>query len=198
MLEYGESFTEKLKKIHKMKKALIIGSGAVGKTYLLTLLSKDLPTQPSKASFYKRTTFINFDTIRLYGENDREIIGQIQVQDLAGQITLPIHALRDFAQQTLGATDLIFLMFDNNNLQSFLDLELWLNHINDGLKTLHEHINPAIILIRNKVDLEQLVDDKAVQKLLEFDKRIIKYFAISCRNGSGLESLQAFLKEVFS
>ena len=198
MLEYGEAFTEQLKKIHKMKKALIIGSGAVGKTSLLTLLSKNLSSLPSIASSYKRTSFINFDTIRIYGENDQEIIGQIQVQDLAGQITLPIHALKDFVQQTLGATDLIFLVFDTNNIQSFLDLELWLHHINDGLKGLHEHINPALILIRNKVDLEQLVDDIAVKKVLDLDKRIIKYFAISCWNGFGLESLQSFLREVFS
>ena len=190
----NNEFIEAIKKVNKLKKALIVGSGAVGKTSLLTFLSTNL----IPATTYKRTSFVNFDTIRIHGVNHQEIIGQIQVQDLAGQITLPVHALKDFVQQTLGATDIIFLVFDNNNFQSFLDLEMWLNHINDGLKILNVKINPRIVLIRNKVDLEQVVEESLVKKLMEFDKRITHCFSISCVKGSGFEQLQSFLKEVFS
>lgn len=186
---------EAIKKTKKIRKALIIGSGGVGKTSILSYLSKHI-TQ-SISDTYQRTLFINFDTVKIINDK-QQLIGQVQVQDLAGQITLPIHALKDFVTQTIGATDLIFLVFDNNNFQSFLDLQMWIGHINAGLKLLKTQINPMIVLIRNKIDLEQVVDDQIVNKLMEFDERIIHYYSVSCTKGIGFESLQSFLKEVFA
>ena len=93
---------EAIKKTKKIRKALIIGSGGVGKTSILSYLSKHI-TQ-SISDTYQRTLFINFDTVKIINDK-QQLIGQVQVQDLAGQITLHIHALKDFVTQTIGSTD---------------------------------------------------------------------------------------------
>lgn len=192
------SIVEIIKKSKNLKKAIIVGSGAVGKTSLVRLLSKNITLdQASHGSTYKKTFFVNFDTINLVDKN-KERLGHIQVLDIAGQLNQPIHALKDFIAQTLGSTDLIFLVFAGDNLQSFLDLELWINHIDNGLKLLNKQTNPNFILIKNKTDLNNLISNELVDKLINYDKRIKKYFEVSCLDGQGIDSLKIFLEDVFT
>lgn len=179
-----------IKGVHKIKKVLITGSGAVGKTSILTALSKNNFLRDAPNNEYKRTLFINIDNISVT-DSKGKMIGHLQVQDLAGQLSLPIHALKDFAMQTLGATDLIFIVFSNDNLQSFLDLQQWFKLINDGLETLK--IQPDFILIRNKIDLMNTIDQTLITDLMQMDPRIKEYFELSCVTGEGFDSFYHWL-----
>ena len=179
-----------IKGIHRVKKVLITGSGAVGKTSFLSVLSKKKFLKDIPESEYKRTLFINFDHVSVT-DNTGKVIGHLQVQDLAGQLSLPIHALKDFVSQTLGATDLIIIIFANDNLQSFLDLEQWFKLMNQGLEKLK--IQPDFVLIRNKIDLINTIDLSLITSLMEVDKRIKKYFEVSCVTGEGFDLLYQWL-----
>ena len=183
------SYIDFIKKINKIRKALFIGSGGVGKTSLLNLIEKHQYVDPN---IYNRTSFINFGTISI-SDKIGDIV-RIQMYDLAGQINLPIHALKDFSKQTLGATDIIFLVFANNNLNSFLELQKWVDIINDGISSIN--IYPKLILIKNKTDLIPQIDKSLINEYLK-NSIFYGYFEVNCLNGNGLNSLIEFLsKEV--
>ena len=184
-----QSFLAMIKKYHNMRKALLIGSGGVGKTSLLNALTKhQYVTQTTE---YHRTPFINFGTMSVTnGECDKV---RIQFHDVAGQLDLPIHALKDFTTQTLGATDIIFLVFATNDLQTFLDLKTWLELIGQGITTLQ--IQPQCILLQNKTDLESIIDDSLITKFLEVNPAFKGFFKVNCVNGQGLDQLTGFMRK---
>ena len=184
-----QSFLAMIKKYHNMRKALLIGSGGVGKTSLLNALTKH--QYVSQTATYHRTSFINYGTIAVIDTVGEKI--RIQFHDLAGQLDLPIHALKDFTTQTLGATDIIFLVFATNDLQTFLDLKTWIGLIDEGITTLH--IQPQYILIQNKTDLESLIDDSLITKFLEDNPAIKEFFKINCVTGQGLDQVTEFMRK---
>lgn len=184
-----ESFTKLIKKINKTRKALLIGSGGVGKTSLLNALEKHYYVNQN--STYASTPFINFGTIAVVDNKGEKI--RIQFQDLAGQIDLPIHALKDFSRQTLGATDMVLLVFANNNLQSFIELKEWLELINEGITALN--ILPKFVLVQNKCDLETMIEQDFITAFLKANPEIKSYFKVNCFNGKGLDELTTFFSK---
>ncbi|MFW9920959.1 MAG: GTPase domain-containing protein [Candidatus Thorarchaeota archaeon] len=174
-------------------KILVAGSGAVGKTTLLQVLKDNKPLEITTLSQeYHRTPFLNIETIsveRIGGTGSRGIFLMV---DVAGQLDLPIHALRDFSNLALGSVELVMLMFSADNLQSLLDLKDWVSIV----KTQHKGNRPLqFVLIMNKCDLDNCIDRGLVEQFMESEPLTAGYFEISCRNGEGLDELQQWLVE---
>ena len=184
-----------LKDVHEVRKILILGSGAVGKTSLVKVLKNDKVLQEFKNQDleYHRTPFLESDTVSARGLVKEDIRGAFQVYDVAGQFDQPFHPLKDLTYTVLSNVDLIILVFSLDNIQSLLDLAQWIKLVNQAAITgLNE--NPArFILVSNKIDLERTVDDLIIQNILQNEPRIIKYFEVSCMSGFGVDNLKDWL-----
>jgi small GTP-binding protein len=175
----------------RVTKILIAGSGAVGKTTLLQVLKDNKPLEIADISQeYHRTPFLNLETIsveRIGGTGSKGIFLMV---DVAGQLDLPIHALRDFSNIALGSVELVILIFSADSLQSMLDLKDWISIV----KTQHRGDPPLrFVLIKNKCDLDNCIDHSLVEQFMESEPLTDAYFEISCKNGAGLEELQQWL-----
>ena len=187
MLEY-------IKQSNKIRKVLIAGSGAVGKTSLVSVLKEKKAllelAQSEKPLDYHRTPYLNLETIKTHADSDPTDDGVIQFFDVAGQLDLPIHAFRDTVRLTLGGVDLILLMFAGDSLQSLLDLKTWLDLL-EGFYTQHAQYKfPDIVLLKNKSDLPSAECDSLVKVLLDNNTRVISYHEISCLTGGGVNEFQ--------
>lgn len=188
------SLVDYIKQKRKIRKILIAGTGAVGKTSLLKVLKnkKYLKELNSNDLKYNRTLFMEFEKIQSSKKS-----GIFQLYDVAGQLDLPFHAFRDTARLTFGNVDLILILFSNNNVQSLLDVENWLDKIKEYY--LSENNNngiPKCLLINNKADLESTIDTFLI-KAVTNQSEIIKFFEISCLNGKGIEELGNWLDNYF-
>ena len=175
-------------------KILIAGSGAVGKTTLLQVLkNNELLGSPNISQEYHRTPFLNLETIsveRIGGTGSKGIFLMV---DIAGQLDLPIHALRDFPKVSLGSVELVMLIFSADNLQSLLDLKDWISLV----KVQHKGAQQlSFVLIMNKCDLDRSMDTGLVQQLMASEPQIESYFEISCRDGQGVKKLQSWLASI--
>ncbi len=174
-------------------KILVAGSGAVGKTSLLQVLKDNKPLEIANISQeYHRTPFLNLETIsveRIGGTGSKGIFLMV---DVAGQLDLPIHALRDFSNIALGSVEIVMLIFAADDLQSILDLKDWVSII----KTQRRNDRPLrFVLIKNKCDLDNCIDKSLVDQFVESEPLTVAYFEISCMNGVGLDELQRWLAE---
>ncbi len=185
-----------IKKQRKLKKILFLGSGAVGKTTLLNVLKSDTLLSESTANKeYQRTLFFTFETIEaasLANLSDTE--GKFQLYDLAGQLDLPIHATRDIAETVLGSVDLIVFIFSTDSLQSLFDIEQWLKIIDEfNLRANRDLSSASFILVKNKADMESTIDETMIKSILDYDKRFLKYFQVSCLTGQNLKEFKKWL-----
>lgn len=185
---------EYLKQKRVMRKILVAGSGAVGKTSLVKVLAsnKSLSELGNEYLEYHRTHFLEMETISAdkISANSK---GTFYFYDVAGQIDLPIHALRDTASTVVGAVDLVLLVFSNDNAKSLLELSKWFSLIENALKQARLVKEPTFVLIKNKIDLPSRLDDSLVEHLLAATPRIVKYFEVSCLTGQGLDDLKKWL-----
>ena len=118
---------EYVKATKKIRKILILGSGAVGKTSLTKVLKLEKSLQDMNGDCdYQRTLFVEIDQFKT---NDNT--GTFQVLDLAGQLNLPIHGTRDTARFVFNAVDLICYVFANDNAQSLIELGEWVSIVNE-------------------------------------------------------------------
>lgn len=185
-----------IKQKKKIRKLLLLGSGAVGKTSILKVFkdTKNLNQIDESEQHYKRTLFLELEAIHLSEPSRIEEEGVFQIYDIAGQINMPVHATRDIAKMVFGSVDLVILMFSNNSVQSLFDIEYWIQIIDNYNKTVtNGKYCSEFILIKNKTDLKGTIDELLVKKILKHEKRIIKYFAISCFDGQGIEELKTWL-----
>ena len=183
-------YLEYVKLYKKIRKILILGSGAVGKTSLTKVLKSQVPLKDMDGDCdYKRTLFVEIDQFKT--ENKE---GTFQVIDLAGQLGLPIHATRDSARFAFNAVDLICYVFATDNIQSLIELNEWSNIVKDYYSSIKTN-TPPVILIRNKMDLKSLIDDS----LLEHIKPEMKaYFEVSCFDGQGIDNLKQWFNSFFN
>ncbi len=190
---------DQIKQKHKIRKVLVAGSGAVGKTSLVRVLkeSKSLEEISQENLEYHRTLFIDMEVVSASSLVTENAEGVIQVVDIAGQLDLPIHAIRDARRVALGSVDVILLVFASDNLQSLLDLNEWLELLYSYYRTESQEEEPEFVLIRNKSDLRNTVDSGLIEALLEGNSSIHSYFETSCMNGDGIQDLRTWFYERF-
>lgn len=121
--------------------------------------------------------------------------GVFQFFDVAGQLDLPIHAIRDTPRAVFGKADLVMLVFSNNNIKSLLDIQNWLSLIRNYYEKSNEPF-PSFIVVNNKMDLDGTIDSELIQKIKEQDF-VQNYFEISCLTGSGVNDLKYWLEDFF-
>ena len=179
----------------QITKALVAGSGAVGKTTLVRVLKDGQSlSQSNHTQEYHRTPFIELETVKVERVGGTGSSGIYLLVDVAGQLDLPIHALRDFSKLALGSVELVFLVFSANNLQSLLDLKDWVSLI----KTQYTEVpgkTLKFVLIQNKCDLGSCIDTGLVSKFMESEPMVAMYFEVSCMSGEGIPELQSWLVE---
>ncbi|MHA1973709.1 MAG: GTPase domain-containing protein [Candidatus Hodarchaeales archaeon] len=185
------ALSQYLKKFRHLRKILIVGSGAVGKTSLLKVLKngKTLSELSKSELQYHRTPFMELDTVDASGLIQSDVKGIFQIYDVAGQIDQPIHPLRELSRTVLGNVDLILLVIANDNVQSLLDLAQWIAIMNTHLSD-----SPTkFILVNNKQDLHGSIDETLLQNLLTNEQRIVKSFRVSCMTGMGIDDLKSWI-----
>jgi small GTP-binding protein len=189
----GKSTATDMGRESNITKILVAGSGAVGKTTLVKVLRDDAPLDGSSISQeYHRTPFIELETVKVNSIGGTGSQGLFLMVDVAGQLDLPIHALRDFSKLALGSVEMVLLVFSADDLQSLLDLQNWIELI----KTQYVKVpgkNLQFVLIMNKCDLERNIDPSLVSAFMDSEPLISGYFELSCMNGEGLEAVQACL-----
>lgn len=183
-----------LKRTRRLRKILILGSGTVGKSSLLKVLKENKSLSEMDPSYrkYKRTPFLELDTIDV-SRMKNNTNGVFQLYDVAGQLDMPIHAIRDFANTILNNTDLVILMFASDNPQSLYDLNKWIRLVEKYYKKFSRIKKPYYLLLRNKIDLNGSLDPILSLKFRDKDKRIIEYFEISCLTYEGISKLKEWL-----
>jgi len=182
-------FLEAVKYQKKIRKILILGSGAVGKTSLTKVIKTQTPLKELDDDCgYKRTLFVEIDQFKT-----DDATGTFQVVDLAGQLNLPIHGTRDTTRFVFNAVDLICYVFATDNTQSLIDLNEWVTLVRNYYKEKQMKAPPSI-LIKNKIDLESSIDDSLLE-LLKMDLKA--YFEVSCYNGAGIDKLKRWFDEFF-
>ncbi|MCH8908798.1 MAG: GTPase domain-containing protein [Candidatus Heimdallarchaeota archaeon] len=195
-----DSFLDYIKRVKGVRKILLAGAGGVGKTSLLTILSKSKSlvqlSEDSVDLTYSRTLYLNLITVhasQLVKNYTKD--GELIFYDLAGQLDQPLHALRDSTRSTMGAVDLVMLVFDGSNLNSLFDLSTWIEIIKESYPD-NEQI-PDFILIKNKIELPSNIDGSLIDSFIESELKIIKYFELSAMRGEGMKGLQQWLVEHF-
>ena len=164
------------KKGHKkVIKVVIAGESGVGKTTLFKRLNGE------SLEYRGKTIGVEIDLLQVF--DDHAPVKAI-VYDLGGE-----HRFKPVIPYFLPPQDIIFLMFDLTDLESFKRLEEWEKIIN---------INPSkVILLGNKVDLLEKVkvSDDAIKKFRKAKK--IKYFLkISAKEGTNVNNLLRLIEEI--
>ncbi|MHA2091369.1 MAG: GTPase domain-containing protein [Candidatus Kariarchaeaceae archaeon] len=194
------SFLEYIKRVKGVRKILLAGAGGVGKTSIIRALSEgksleELATEGIDLS-YHRTLYLNLITIQANElVQSLEQGGKFVFYDVAGQLNQPLHAIRDTTRSTMGAVDLVMLVFDGSNMQSLMELSDWLEAIKDSYSDTTQI--PDIVLIKNKQELPSNIDMGLVSSFVESELKIVKYFEVSSLVGMGLEELQKWLVQYF-
>ncbi len=179
----------------RIGKLLFAGSGAVGKTSLMTVFkaNKSLSDILTADSKYHRTLFYDIDVLTPSGLKNCPFPSSLQMVDIAGQLDLPIHALRDMPRTTLGSVDLVLFVFACDNLQSLFELVQWLEMI-DEYYSANNLEYPNYALVCNKTDLEAAMDDQLIDEVLNSNPRFKACFKVSCMTGEGLEELRGWIE----
>ncbi len=155
----------------KICKVIVAGDGGVGKTSIVyKLVGKDIDID--------FTTGIDFEEFDIKLDNNFNI--DIVFWDLGGQ---PL--FRFFQSDFFDSANIILLVFDLNRYSSFLNIEKeWLPIVDENnlLKT------SKLILVGNKMDLGQTIDDKDIKKYV-IDNNL-PFIKISTKDSKNLNELK--------
>ena len=171
------------KDIKKDINLILIGDSNVGKTCFFTRFNKN----EFKESFLST---IGMDKhIKLYKYKDEEL--KIIIWDTAGQ-----DRYKSLPKKYYEKADGIFIMFDVTNKESFNDVSVWMNEINNNTKfeegeNKDNNDNKIIVyLIGNKIDkLKRCVNKEEAEEKASFYG--IKYFEISCKINMNIAEVSA-------
>ena len=164
------------KKWHKkVIKVVIAGESGVGKTTLFKRLNGET------LEYRGKTVGVEIDLLQVF--DDHAPVKAI-VYDLGGE-----HRFKPVIPFFLPPQDIIFLMFDLTDSESFKRLEEWVKIID---------INPKkVILIGNKVDLLEKVKvpDDVIKKFRK-EKKIKYFLKISAKEGTNVNNLLRLIEEI--
>lgn len=118
-----------------MIKIILLGDGSVGKTSLANRFAKNI-----FKSDYRPTIGVNFLIKQIVYEHQ---VIKVLIFDTAGQ-----EFLSSLRKQHYAAANGVVIVFDITNRQSFDDLHLWINEIQDEVGDV------KTVIVGNKVDLE--------------------------------------------
>lgn len=176
---------------------IVIGDSTVGKTSLISSYNSNVENETeiveslNKNSNKNKNHLAQVATVGVdYITKDITINGKVirtKIWDTAGQERY--RALTDnFVKNANG----VILVYDINNLSTFLDLKYWIQYIN-----LKANKNVKKILIGNKIDLERLVQEEDAHIFAETFG--LKYYETSVKNKCKIinESFNWLIKDIF-
>ncbi|MFX0054891.1 MAG: GTPase domain-containing protein [Promethearchaeota archaeon] len=187
-----ETFTATTSNGITIRKVLIAGSGAVGKTSLVKVMKHNLPLCgiEEDTTAYHRTPFVELETVRIK-RSAKE--GVFQMVDVSGQLDSVIHPLRDISRVAMGSVSVVLLMFSSNNIQSLLDLSQWIVTLTDYYSNIRSKNMPDFVLLKNKADLSDDIDQTLIDAVMNCNPRICKYHELSCLTGEGVKEMIEWL-----
>lgn len=195
-----KSFLDYIKEVNGVRKILLAGAGGVGKTSLVKVLSEGMSLTElehlGNDLSYHRTLYLNLITVhasKLVEDNEKG--GKFVFFDVAGQLNQPLHAITDTTKSTMGAVDLIMLVFDGNNMQSLMELGDWIETIKNSYENTDEI--PNFVVVKNKLELPSNIDPMLIETFVNSELKIIGYFEISSLMGQGLEEFQGWLVDYY-
>ena len=147
---------------NKKINCILLGDSSVGKTSFINKI---------KGNEDNNMSTIGFEHISISAEVYKEKV-DVKLTDTAGQ-----ERFRSIAANYFRDAEAILLMFDVTNIESFEAIETWISSIKEN------SLIYKIILIGNKIDLndKRIVNKKDVQRKAE--KYNIKYYECCCLNG---------------
>ena len=129
-------------------KIILIGNSAVGKTAFFKKITKGVFNERHISTIGVDKSTLYFKDIEVKSKDvEKKEEFNIILFDTAGQ-----DRYRSLAKSYFNSTDIVMLIYDITNKQSFIDIEKWLDDIQDKLsdwKTGHY----VIFLLGNKLDL---------------------------------------------
>ena len=151
-------------------RSVIVGEANVGKSnFLNSVLGLKFKKE------YSTTIGIEFGTKRMMYKNKNF---KIQIWDTAGQ-----ERFRELIYSYFKSSSVFFLMFDLSNKTTFENIGYWIRQI----YLLNDSRKPFIILIGNKSDLQQTVDQNEIDNLVERNK--LPYFEISLKSNQNVDKI---------
>ena len=163
---------EKEKK--RIFKILVLGNSSVGKTTLITRYTKGF--SPER---YITTIGVN---ITSYATNIRNNSIVFQIFDIAGQKIFKSSRPK-FYEGAYGA----LLLFDLTNIQSLKDIPNWIQEFRESSVE-----NSPIVILGNKVDLEErTVTESMIKKTLD-NVKISQYMYLETSALHGLKVIESF------
>ncbi|MHA1770740.1 MAG: Rab family GTPase [Candidatus Thorarchaeota archaeon] len=157
-----------------LRKVILVGSGAVGKTTLATRLITGAYVETMM------TVGLNVDTWTVEDSTKKASI-KIVSFDLGGQ-----EQFRFFQQDLVKGAQFAIIVFDVSRYESFLELEEWMKFVQD----IPENCR---VLVANKADIPSIVSEEDIQ---EFSKKYnLPVIQTSCVTGEGIKELENILWE---
>jgi GTPase SAR1 family protein len=189
---FAETFAVRTSKGPTIRKVLIAGSGAVGKTSLVRVMKHNLPLSgiDDDTTEYHRTPFVELETVRIKRSLEE---GVFQMVDVSGQLDSVIHPLRDISRVAMGSVSVVLLMFSGNNIQSLFDLSQWIETITGYYSGGRSEQMPDFVLLKNKADLQDDIDQTLVDAVMKCNSGICKYHELSCLTGEGVKEMIEWL-----
>jgi len=155
-------------------KVVVVGDGGVGKTTLIYKLM-------GNEKLVTMTPGISIENIQLRLSADK--IADVVFWDLGGQ-----PQFRFFQKDFFECANIVFLVFDLNRYSSFKKLESeWIPLINETKIT----DTATLILIGNKIDLGQTINDEEITKFAE--RYNMRFFKISAKDGTNIKDLMNYV-----
>ena len=146
-------------KSSKEYKIILIGNSAVGKTAFFKKLTKNIFNERNISTIGIDKDTLYFKDIQVLSKGvEKKEEFNITLFDTAGQ-----ERYRSLAKNYFSSTDIVMLLYDITNKQSFEDIEKWLDDIKDKLsdwKTGHY----VIFLLGNKLDLAEDNEKREVKE----------------------------------
>ena len=140
-------------------KIILIGNSAVGKTAFFKKITKGVFNERNISTIGVDKSTLYFKDIEVKSKDvEKKEEFNIILFDTAGQ-----DRYRSLAKSYFNSTDIVMLIYDITNKQSFIDIEKWLDDIQDKLsdwKTGHY----VIFLLGNKLDLAEDNEKREVKE----------------------------------
>ena len=174
----GENEKENLKGF-KTVNLIFLGNSMVGKTSLFLRIDKNHFKECFMSS-------IGMDRITKTFKYKKDLY-KVNLWDTAGQDRYRSNIPRKYYINAHG----VFLLFDLSDKESFNDISIWMNEINQNCNSYGGSQNgPVVFLVGNKLDkLERVINREEAEEKASFYG--IKYFETSCK-------LNINIQEVYS